>query len=127
MNHDRILWVLQWVLGLYFILFGMIHFLAPEGLPGPMEWIYDLDQSVHVVAGLAEILGGLGLILPSLTRIRPELTPLAALGLIVIMAAAAVWHIGREEFIPLGINVVDAVLLAYVAYGRRRLAPMEAR
>jgi hypothetical protein len=34
---------------------------------------------------VAEVLGGLGLVLPGLLRIRPELTPLAAAGLVVIM------------------------------------------
>jgi hypothetical protein len=34
------------------------------------------------------VLGALGLILPALLRIQPALTPIAAAGLVVIMAGA---------------------------------------
>ena len=125
--HDRILWVLQWVLGLYFIAIGVMHFVVPEGLPDVMSWMYDLSDTLHYVSGVAEILGGLGLILPSVTRIRPELTPIAAVGLIAVMAGAIVWHIGRDELANVGFNIGNIVLLAYVAYGRVRLVPIQAK
>jgi putative oxidoreductase len=125
--HDRILWVLQWVLGLYFIGIGVMHFFTPEGLPVVLSWMYDLSDTLHYISGGAEILGGLGLILPSVTKIRPELTPLAAMGLIVVMIGAIVWHSGRDELTNIGFNVVLAVLLGYVGYGRARLAPIQGR
>lgn len=124
MSHHRVLWVLQWVLGLYFIAVGVMHFVVPDGLPELMSWMYELDDTLHAVSGTAEILGGLGLILPSLTRIRPELTPLAALGLIVVMIGALIWHLGRDELANTGPNIINIVLLGYVAYGRWRLAPI---
>jgi uncharacterized membrane protein len=127
MRHNTILWVLQWVMGIYFIAFGVLHLVVPEGLPAQLEWMYDLDETVHTVSGVAEILGGLGLILPSVTRIAPVLTPLAAMGLIVIMLSAIVFHAGREEWINIGINVFDIVVLGYIAYGRLRLAPIPPR
>ncbi len=127
MTHDRALWVLQWLFGVYFLAIGILHFVVPEGLPAQLGWMYELSDTLHVVTGIAEILGGLGLILPSITRIRPELTPLAALGLIVIMVGAVVWHIGRDELTNVGINVLNAVILAYIAYGRWRLVPIEPR
>jgi hypothetical protein len=40
--------------------------------------------------GVAEVCGAAGLILPWLMRIRPALTPLAAAGLVIIMAGATV-------------------------------------
>ena len=79
------LWVLQWVFGIYFVAIGIMHFIVPDGLPVLMEWMYELDDTMHVIVGIAEILGGLGLILPSLTGIRPELTVYAAAGLVLIM------------------------------------------
>lgn len=125
MNHHRVLWVLQWFLGIYFVAVGVMHFIVPEGLPDLMSWMYELDGTLHAISGAAEILGGIGLILPGLTRVRPELTPLAALGLIVVMVGAIIWHIGRDEFANIGTNVVNILLLAYVGYGRWRLAPIE--
>lgn len=125
--HDRILWILQWVLGLYFVAIGVMHFIVPDGLPDVMSWMYELSDTLHYVSGVAEILGGLGLILPSLTRVRPELTPVAAVGLIGVMIGAIIWHVGRDEFTNIGFNVVLAVLLGYIAYGRARLAPLQAK
>jgi hypothetical protein len=92
-----------------------------------VSWMYDLDENLHYVAGAAEILGGLGLILPSLTRIAPWLTPLAALGLIAVMVGGAIWHFGRDEFANIGINVVNTLVLGYIAFGRSRLAPIPPR
>ncbi len=127
MRHNVVLWVLQIFLGLYFIGIGVMHFIVPEGLPDVLSWMYDLDDTLHLVSGTAEILGGLGLILPSLTRVLPVLTPLAALGLIVVMIGAVVFHIGREEFQQIGTNVLMILLLGYIAYGRTRLAPIAPR
>lgn len=73
-----ILWVLQIVLGVYFFVTGIVHFILPPGLPEPMAWMYELSPTLHLLSGAAEILGGLGLILPGLTRIQTRLTPLAA-------------------------------------------------
>ncbi len=126
-GHNRILWILQWVFGLYFIGVGVMHFIVPEGLPGPMEWMYDLSDTMHAITGVAEILGGLGLILPGLTGIRPELTIAAAVGLLLVMVGAIVWHIGREELQNIGFNIVNAAVMAYIAYGRARLAPLGGR
>jgi putative oxidoreductase len=68
--------------------------------------------------GVAELAGGLGLILPAATRIRPMLTPLAALGLATIMTLAFVFHIQRGEWDALPVNAVLGALAAFVAWGR---------
>lgn len=124
---NRLLWVLQIGLGLYFIAVGVIHFVVPEGLPDFVSWMYDLTRGQHLTAGTLEILGGLGLILPGLTGIKPELTIWAALGLIAIMVAAAIWHLGRGELFNIGGNVVNIAALALIAYGRSRLEPFPKR
>jgi uncharacterized membrane protein YphA (DoxX/SURF4 family) len=121
------LWVLQVLLGLYFILTGVTHFIVPDGLPGPLSWMHDVDSQQHIVAGTAEILGGLGLILPGLIRVATWLTPLAALGLIAIMLLAIVFHLGRDEIPSIVMNVVLGALLAFVAYGRWRVSPLPVR
>ncbi len=40
------------------------------------------------------------------------------------MAGAIVWHLGREEIQNIGFNVLNALVMAYIAYGRARLAPL---
>jgi uncharacterized membrane protein len=120
----RLAWVLQIALGLYFIAIGVVHFVVPEGLPDVMAWMYDLPTWLHVVSGTAEILGGLGLILPGLTGRRPELTPLAAAGLVLVMIGAAAWHAPRGEFTNIPGNLVLAALLAFVVWVRWRRHPL---
>ena len=121
---NKLLWVLQVVFGLYFVGVGVSHFIVPEGLPAMMEWMYDLDDTLHLVSGTAEILGGLGLILPAVTRIQPRLVPLAAIGLAIVMAGAVVFHINREEYQQLGTNVLLVVIMLFIAWGRGKAHPI---
>jgi len=122
-----LLWILQFLLGIYFILIGIMHFVIPPGLPQAMSWMYDLTPTLHWLSGTAEILGGLGLILPGLTRIKTWLTPLAALGLTLVMILALFYHLTRGETQNMGFNIMLAILSAFVAYGRWRIAPLPDR
>ena len=117
--QTRVLTVTQWAFGLYFILVGTLHFIVPDGLPGPLSWMYELSDQLHYVAGGAEILGGLGLILPGLTGIAPRLTAAAATGLVIVMLGAVVWHAGRGELSQITVNTLLAAISAYVAYSTR--------
>lgn len=120
---NRALWIGQILLGVYFVAVGVMHFIVPDGLPDQMAWMYDLSTPLHVVSGIAEILGGLGLILPAVTGIRTELVPLAASGLALVMLGAIVYHIGRSETQNIFFNVVLIAILGFIAYGRFRLHP----
>ena len=122
-----VLWVLQFLLGIYFLLIGVMHFIIPPGLPAQMAWMYDLPPFLHWVSGIAEILAGLGLILPAITRIQTRLVPLAAGGLVLTMIGALAWHASRGEAQNIGFNVLLAILSAFVAYGRWRLHPLTDR
>jgi len=121
---NALLWVLQIFLGVYFFITGVIHFILPPGLPAPMSWMYELSPALHAFSGAAEILAGLGLILPGLTRIQTRLTPLAGLGLVILMLGAAVWHVQRGEYLNIAMNLLLAALAGFIAYGRWRLRPL---
>lgn len=118
--HKR-LWVAQLVVGLFFVIVGVLHFVVPDGLPARMAWMYDLSGPMHLFTGIVEVLGGLGLILPGLTKVASWLTPLAATGLGLLMAGAIVWHVGRGETPNVVVNLVLIIVLAYIAWGRWRL------
>ena len=122
---NRLLWILQFFLGLYFFSVGIMHFIVPPGLPAMMAWMYDLPAGLHYFTGVTEILAGLGLILPGLTRIQTRLTPLAALGIVALMAGALVFHIPRNELANAVQTGVLAGLAGFVAYGRWRLSPLK--
>jgi hypothetical protein len=68
--------------------------------------------------GVFEVLGGIGLILPGLLRIRRGLTPLAAVGLLIIMIGAVVLAVMGEGVGGAIVPFLTALLLAFVAYGR---------
>ena len=114
------LWIVQGLLAALFLLAGGAKLVLPlDQLTGPVA----LPGWFLRCIGAAEVLGALGLVLPGLLRIRPGLTPLAAAGLVIIMIGATVvmWVGG---VVPVALmNVVVALLAAFVAYGRWRLAP----
>lgn len=126
-KSNTFLWVIQGVFGIYFIVIGVMHFVVPEGLPVPMEWMYELNDTLHIISGIAEILGGLGLLLPGLTKIMPELTVFAALGLALVMVGAVIYHASRSEVSNIVTNVVIAAIMGYLAYARWKLTPLEGR
>ena len=120
----RFAWVLQVVLGVYFVAIGVMHFAIPDGLPDQLAWMYELPTWLHVASGAAEILGGLGLVLPAATRIRPQLTPMAAAGLAIVMLFAALWHVPRGEVSNVVFTLVLAVVLTWLARVRWRTHPI---
>lgn len=121
------LWILQLLLGLFFLYQGFLHFTVPPGLPDNMAWMYELPAALHYFAGTAEILAGLGLILPGLSRIQTRLTPLAALGIVIIMVGAAVWQLSRGAYADVIGNIVIMGLAGLAAYGRWKLSPLKDR
>lgn len=90
--------------------------IAASGSAG--AWVEDFRPGSVKTIGILEILGGLGLVLPPALGIRPELVPLAALGLAMIMVGAAVTRISRREYGLVVVDLVYLVLIGFVAWGR---------
>ncbi len=119
------LWIAQLLLAVAFGMAGIMKSTQPiPDLAAAMGWPGDLPAVVVRFIGASELGGALGLVLPSATRIRPLLTPLAAIGLVLVMLLAALFHISRGEWSALPINVVLGGLAAFVAWGRLRKAPI---
>ncbi|RKN52246.1 DoxX family protein [Micromonospora costi] len=86
---------------------------------GPSSrWVDDFSAGSVKAIGALEVLGAVGLILPAALDVAPVLTPLAALGLAIIMAGAALTRIRRREFRFMAVDLVYLVLAAFVAWGR---------
>ncbi len=110
------LWSVQVVLALIFLFAGSMKLVLPiEVMTAQMP----LPGVFLRFIGLCEMAGALGLILPGVTRIKRGLTPLAACGLVVIMAGAVVLTLasagGASAVVPLAMGA----LAACVASGRR--------
>ncbi|MDQ1575893.1 MAG: hypothetical protein QOH55_1043, partial [Microbacteriaceae bacterium] len=78
----------------------------------------EFHPGVIRLVSVAEILGALGLLLPGVTGIAPVLTPVAALGLAIIMVGAVATHTRRKEGKSVAVNLVLLVLTLVVAIGR---------
>ena len=82
------------------------------------RWVEDFSPGSVRAIGALEILGALGLILPAALDIAPTLVPLAALGLVMIMAGAVITRINRHELTFMLADMVYLVLAGFVAWGR---------
>lgn len=115
------LWIIQILLALLFLFAGGTKLVMP---------IAEMTKQMPIAIpglllrfiGVCEVLGGLGLVLPGLLRIKPSLTPVAAIGLVIIMLGAIAFSLKVSAATAL-FPLVAALLLVFVAYGRWRWAP----
>ena len=122
-----VLWIVQVLLAAAFGMSGVMKSTMPIlELALQVPWADDVPVAFVRFIGIVELTGAVGLILPALTRIKPELTPLAALGILTVMLLAMLFHISRGEFGVLPINLVLGAMAAFIAWGRRRV-PIPAR
>lgn len=119
------LWIIQILLALLFLFAGgtklvlSLEVLKSMGSPNQVQ----LPGLFLRFIGVCEVLGALGLVLPGLLRIRQGLTPLAAVGLVIITIGATVVTVIGDGVGPALFPLVVCLLLAFVAYGRWRLVP----
>ena len=86
-----------------------------------------LSLALVIFIGVSEVAGGLGVLLPALTRVRPALTPLAAVGLAAILVLAICFHLIRGEASHTPIPLAFLALAVFVAWGRSVKAPISPR
>lgn len=121
MRFNRGLWMAQALLAVLFLFAGVTKLVLPiEAMAGPIAFPGWFLRFIGVV----ETLGAIGLILPWLFQIYPELTPLAASGLVIVMVGATavtlIGGLGVGALMPFAVGA----LAAWVAYGRTRLNPL---
>jgi uncharacterized membrane protein len=116
---DTILWIVQVLVALAFVMAGSMKVIRPkEQLAKMMAWVEHFSATQVKLIGAAEVLGGLGAILPGLTHIGQFLTPLAGAGLSILMIGAAYTHLRLKENSKMGAPIVLLVLALVVTVGR---------
>ena len=114
------LWILQILLALLFVFSGVTKFFMPAD-----EMLKDMPSYMSIgfiyFIGVCEILGGIGLVVPWLTKIKPSLTPLAAICLLVIMIGAITFT-ARISVPQAILPLIIGALCAVVAWGRKTAA-----
>jgi uncharacterized membrane protein YphA (DoxX/SURF4 family) len=118
---DTVLWVLQWVLAVMFLMAGAMKVMqSKEKLAenAKTAWANDYPANTIKAIGMAEMLAAVGLVVPPLAGIAPVLAPLAALGLVALMIGAATVHKRRNETAMLMMNMMLGALALVVVWGR---------
>ena len=116
------LWVAQAILALGFLMAGGMKVFAnakyrkmgerSSGNPG-------LPKGLVTFIGMSEITGALGVILPMATGVMPQLTPIAAAALALVMLLALGYHVQhKDSFAKMSAPIVLLALSVCVAYGR---------
>lgn len=121
-----VLWIIQILLGLFFLFSGVMKFVMPVEEMNRQAPVVLPGLFLHFI-GVCEFLGGLGLLLPSLLRIKPRLTPLAAIGLAIIMVGATVITLMGPMKGMVLVPLITCLLCLFVAYGRWRAKPISPR
>jgi uncharacterized membrane protein YphA (DoxX/SURF4 family) len=120
-----VLWILQALLALVFLAHGLMFLMPPPEIAAQMN--ANLPRWFTLFLGVAEVAAGIGLVVPGVTRIKPVLVPAAALGIVIVLVAATIYHVMRNEMSSAAITTVLLVMAIVVAHGRLRLAPTRPR
>ncbi len=116
----NIIWFLQGLMAFVFIFSGINKAYFDEqtlvrkgqtGVEGLPSWLIKF-------IGIAEILGAIGLLAPMLLGQNVIFTPIAAIGLGLIMIPAAFIHYQRNEVQTVGINLFILVICGIIAFYR---------
>jgi uncharacterized membrane protein len=118
---NRALWIVAGLLAVVYLFAGVGKLIVPKeklaAFPGG-GWVEDFSAGAVKTIGALEVLGAVGLVLPAALGIAPVLAPLAAVGLVLLMAGAVITRLRRHEPIAMAADLVYLALAAFVAWGR---------
>ena len=113
------MWIINIITALVFLASGAMKLSRPKAklAESGMGWAADMSSGAVKAIGALEMIGAIGLILPIATGIAQVLTPIAAVGLAVVMIGAVVVHARRKEsFAPAAVLLVLSIASAVVAF-----------
>lgn len=119
------LWVVQILLAIAFFAHGLLFLTPPPDIAAMMN--ASLPRWFQLFLGVAEILAAVGLTLPGAARVYPGVVVWAAVGVMIVMISATVYHVIRAEISSAVITAVLLAMATFVAYARWRLVPIRPR
>ena len=120
-----VLWVFQVLLAAAFAAHGWLFLSPPPEIAAQMN--ASLPRWFQLFLGVAEVLAAVGLILPPLTKVLPSLVVWAAVGIMIVMVSATIYHLARGEISSAAITFVLLGMATFVAYMRYRVVPIQGR
>ena len=116
------LWIVTGLLTVAYLVSGGGKLIMPKEKIAAMSrsarWIDDFSAGSVKVIGALEVLAAVGLILPAALDIAPVLVPLAAVGLVLLMAGAVITRLRRHEVKFMVADLAYLALAGFVAWGR---------
>ena len=113
--------VIQVLLGIGFTVSGLVKLTIPYAKLAKLSvagWIIDFKPEHIRLIGVLEVCAAVGIIVPLFLHSLTMLTPLAAVGLALVMAGAMATHLRRVEYWHMVVNLIYLGLALFVAYGR---------
>jgi uncharacterized membrane protein YphA (DoxX/SURF4 family) len=120
-----VLWIVQILLALAFFAHGVMMLFPPPEIAALMN--ASLPRWFQVFLGAAEVAAAIGITLPGMTRIMPGLVVWAAVGIMIVMVSATVYHLARSEWSSALITFVLLAMAAFVGHMRYRVLPIAER
>jgi hypothetical protein len=122
------LWILAGVLAAAYTIGGASQILLTKeryrALGGSSQhWVDDFGPGHIKAIGTIKLIGVVGLIVPPIVGIASILSPLAASGLMLLMAGAATTRFRRNEWGLMAGDIIFLAAFAFLAWGRFALAP----
>ncbi len=114
------LWTIAALLAVAFLASGALKLIQPKEklAASGFGFVEDFSAGAVKAIGAVEILAAVGLILPAALDIAPVLVPLAAVGLVLLMAGAIITHLRRHEAQAIVAPLALLALAVLVAWGR---------
>lgn len=121
------LWIIAGLLAAAYLVGGASQVLMSKetyrSLGASQHWVDDFSPGHVKTIGSIKIIGAAGLILPAAFDVAPILVPLAASGLMLLMAGAGTTRFRRSEWTFLAGDLIFLSLFAFLAWGRFSLEP----
>jgi uncharacterized membrane protein YphA (DoxX/SURF4 family) len=118
---DTAITVIQVLLALLFAVGGLLKLTQPYAkfakLPA-QAWANDFKPEHVRLIGVLEVCAAVGIIVPLLLHSLTMVTPLATVGMALVMSGAMATHLRRAEYPNMVGNLVWLGLALFVAYGR---------
>jgi hypothetical protein len=119
-----LLWGLQILGALLYGASGVMKVFMLDTVSEGVPSFGALPREAWIALGIVELVCAAGLIVPALLRWRPALTVTAAT-ILAIESLIFVWvHVQYGEMAPIVMSGVLGLLMAFIAYGRRRPTPV---
>lgn len=113
------LWIAQIVLAALLCWAAAAKLLMPPAkLAAMWPWTAS-NRTLTTSTGILDLLAALGLVLPAIPGMMPHSAFYTALGLILLMIAAIIFHVNRGEAKQIGFNIFVLAVAVFIGWFRR--------